>query len=822
MVGRKEWGRWVRFRKEFFLDAVGGQARLRITADSEYWVWVNGEWVGQGPARSFPWRWRYEEYDITKLLSVGANTIGVLVLGSGVSTFRYIAGLSGLRCELDVDGQVLFGTDRTWLCAEVPESQFKHFRVSCQQGWQEPLLLPQDDYGWARPNFSGTEWENARVVKDSRLLVPSTTGVEVVGRKGFKRVRHYGVEGLPSLVIKVNLRRMWWGARRDALPRRVCGLVGMRFHVKRAGKVFFHFGCPWFWLRGKVRLNGVDLIPTPRPLFDFENGLTFEGTPRRGENFLVVKVDGRFHEWTLRLAVFGIGLEPISECMVARWRRRGTLARKLWEAQSSNEWSGYKGIVRLQVGGSPVIVIRDAFAETAYARHRKPLPASKRILFLSDGKAGKGEQFILDMGEETVGYWLFDVEARPGARLVANGFEVMQKGKPDFAWEMDNTCELHLVEGRHIYRALRRRAARFILLQGNGCILHDFSVLDARYPSQEGGKFECDDEILTKAYEISKRTVALCSEDTYVDCPSYEQTYWVGDARNSSLVNYFSLGDWELARHSCLLAAESLERSPFVESHVPSGWPMIIPAWSFLWMQACWECFYYTGDASFLEAVYPAMKKQLASITTQINKQGLFEFRAWNFCDWAPMDTPEKGVVAHNQGWLLLALGSMLKATRRMSDGITEEKCKKLISEVKSGCNACLWDEENQAYVDALHHRGDRKKVFSLQTQCVLALAKVPKGEQREILRKVLFGLREAPGFVNFGTPYFYFYLFELYERDGEFHRLVETLKEIWGMMLRRGVTTCWEVLPGFMPGGAGLEVIAMVGVQHLRTFSPG
>lgn len=42
----------------------------------------------------------------------------------------------------------------------------------------------------------------------------------------------------------------------------------------------------------------------------------------------------------------------------------------------------------------------------------------------------------------------------------------------------------------------------------------------------------CNLEKSLTIYEMSLYTTRLCMEDTYVDCPTYEQTYWVGDARN--------------------------------------------------------------------------------------------------------------------------------------------------------------------------------------------------------------------------------------------------------------------------------------------------
>jgi alpha-L-rhamnosidase len=67
------------FRQTVDLQVVPAKAPTRITADSRYVLWVNGHEVGRGPARSQPYRQRYDSYDLAPYLSVGANVIAVLV-----------------------------------------------------------------------------------------------------------------------------------------------------------------------------------------------------------------------------------------------------------------------------------------------------------------------------------------------------------------------------------------------------------------------------------------------------------------------------------------------------------------------------------------------------------------------------------------------------------------------------------------------------------------------------------------------------------------------------------------------------------------------
>src|SRR3954470_24356597 len=73
-------------RRTFELRDVPGHAPARLTADSRYVLWVNGQEVGRGPARSQPSRQRYDSYDLAPYLVAGANVVAVLVTYYGRAT----------------------------------------------------------------------------------------------------------------------------------------------------------------------------------------------------------------------------------------------------------------------------------------------------------------------------------------------------------------------------------------------------------------------------------------------------------------------------------------------------------------------------------------------------------------------------------------------------------------------------------------------------------------------------------------------------------------------------------------------------------------
>lgn len=105
----------VCFSRSFTLGSFRSAA-IRITADDFYKLYVNGRYVGEGPAPSYTFRYRFNEYDITDLLHSGENTIEVSVYYQGLTNRVWVSGDNrvGMIADLLVDGQYLFGTDSSW------------------------------------------------------------------------------------------------------------------------------------------------------------------------------------------------------------------------------------------------------------------------------------------------------------------------------------------------------------------------------------------------------------------------------------------------------------------------------------------------------------------------------------------------------------------------------------------------------------------------------------------------------------------------------------------------------------------------------------
>lgn len=81
--------------------------RLRLSADSNYAVYVNGCFANSGQYGDYPFYKVYDEIDLSGFIKTGINHIAFIVWYYGVSSFNYYVGTPGLLFEIERNGDVV-------------------------------------------------------------------------------------------------------------------------------------------------------------------------------------------------------------------------------------------------------------------------------------------------------------------------------------------------------------------------------------------------------------------------------------------------------------------------------------------------------------------------------------------------------------------------------------------------------------------------------------------------------------------------------------------------------------------------------------------
>ena len=110
------------FYEEFDYSG-GGELSFKISADSNYAIYINGAWVESGQYPDYPYYKIYDEFDVSKFCRKGKNSLAVTVWHYGEYNMSYFPGKPAVRYELLQDGAVLVCSDEGTLCRKSIEYQ---------------------------------------------------------------------------------------------------------------------------------------------------------------------------------------------------------------------------------------------------------------------------------------------------------------------------------------------------------------------------------------------------------------------------------------------------------------------------------------------------------------------------------------------------------------------------------------------------------------------------------------------------------------------------------------------------------------------------
>jgi alpha-L-rhamnosidase len=157
----RPWNQYVYFRRAFTLTVKPRSAPVRVSADARYILYVNGQHVHQGPARSAP---PYQSFDVLELapfLHAGVNTVCAIAHQFGVPTFfSQYRDVSGFILDGHIespDETIDLSTPMGWLCREAQGWRKDVSRLSVQMGFQEHVDADADPPDWMSPSFEATK-----------------------------------------------------------------------------------------------------------------------------------------------------------------------------------------------------------------------------------------------------------------------------------------------------------------------------------------------------------------------------------------------------------------------------------------------------------------------------------------------------------------------------------------------------------------------------------------------------------------------------------------------------------------------------------------
>jgi hypothetical protein len=838
---------WLLFRRDFEIEEqeLAG-AILHVCADTRYEARLNGIRLGQGPVRSWPDRLYPDSYKLSGAGGPGVNRLEILVNHYGLGTCSSIEGAAGLIAEVVLDdgrGHVRrIGSDASWQVATHPGYVRTVPKMANGLSWAEVYRADraagQANWSWRAATEKEGEAYSQRSFLPRDIEYLTDEPVYPINVASWRRVRRRG------FIRSVNLRWLVFPGEFDLNKHKVFrGFIGFSLvtvralHAQMAIANDPHDSKPL-----GLNLNGrcVRIV----------NGRFEDLDLVHGRNWLLVNISGMFHDPEFHF-VFdlpeGCRLKPLFDetipfeegrelCFLGPFgaisqAQAGTPLNldlpvdpsfdRLLSAKGMEEVTPYAD--RAHPLGEDCVSFHHVALDSLYQATIEELPVPPRFLQVCrsavDDQASMGievrtkgddSELVLDFGRELSGFLEFEIEASAGATVDFFCYESQHDGIIEHTFSLNNSLRYICREGRQRYRSPVRRGFRFCKLTlrsgDRPVLLHSVRLDLAVYPVAATGRFRSSDYLLERIWELCRHNLRICMEDTFVDCPAYEQTLWTGDSYTSSLYSHYLFGCYEFPAHGNRLTARSLERSVLIESTIPSAWQNIIPNWSFLWVQSCVDHWLYSGDTELFEELFPSLMTTLGNTERFIPEsgplRGLFAIDAWNFIDWAPLDSPDSGAaVAHQNAMLVWTARRLAEAARKAGHLAEADRLDARTDRLGLAIDDAFWSEERQAYIDCVRDDGRRSASFSLHTQLFMFLAGCGSVDRRRKMESYLIDLPE--GFIDIASPFvrlFHFKaLLEMGER-GQEERVFDAIRRIWGEMLQHDATTCWEGW-SFIPG---------------------
>ncbi len=900
-ANRNETDAWWMFRRQWVPASDCHDTRLHITASLHYQLYINGTLVTRGSATSHSFRKAYDVIDIQRYIQPGTENVIAILAPSHQSPELRRGVLAELTWSNSDESRGSLATNSLWKThrhasfgsdiagrmlggVELHELYIMHSREEKFDARQEPL-------GWNAPGFDDSSWEFA-----SELGPANMAPFTALEPSGIGLLSNDATYPRSFAAIELARPRKGYRIRLTATEDALCAtkIFMTEISCPKPSSILIHCESP-------VNINGLPPAKDPvtgrvslpegthlfcvcqsgyytyelEMLLETEDTLSFSAqgilkTSHAPWSLFSIQTQTVKYPW--HESAGSMPTPPALVCLLAT-----PSACKIPEPLRADfvPIAQHEGSVAQDIMTQQFIHVRDGYADQAIEKGQPRLSAEPSIpspfknthnLLHGHSDAttilptpGYHPHFIVDFGTETIGHLTLAIDAPAGTVIDTNCFEII--GPQGIQWlegfSKHSGFRYVCREGMQTFTAHIRRGFRYVsvTLRHFDRPLKFYSLCCHRtsYPVEESGSFECSDGQLNQAYRMSVDTAAVCMLSTYVDCPGHEQSFWVGDARITALINLITFGSYDFDQRSIRLVGQSLspewvkECWPHDERYTSgrylpfAGFPNYpdggLPMWAFLWCMQCWDHWLHGGDTNDLKENYGYVAEMLRHCRLLTNTRGLFDMPgAWNLIEWGANDLSPYGEVTANNVLLVKCLRLAAEMARALNLPQAANACLAEADERQKAINLYCWDSQREAYVDTVRDEWAYQRYQDLcqtmkwatltwndyrncsrvseQTNTLAALCGcVPPERQapiKRIVQRVTQGHfvhsspngrsigepseQEAPGgIVAIGSPFFLFFSLDALFQIGEGDAALELIRREWGKMAAMGFRTCPE-----------------------------
>ena len=227
------------------------------------------------------------------------------------------------------------------------------------------------------------------------------------------------------------------------------------------------------------------------------------------------------------------------------------------------------------------------------------------------------------------------------------------------------------------------------------------------YPYHMTAAFASSDPQLDRIWPVALHTMRLCSQETFVDGPHYEQMQYAGDSMITSLIGLLTSGDSRLSRQELHQFDWSRLSDGLTQSRYPSRLVQIIPSWSLHWITTARDYLLYSGDLATVRDLWPGLRSVLDWFRRHADAQGLpGALPYWNITDWCPwwprgvVPGADSGPTTIIASQYIVALDEAAWIGRQLGHAAEAEALAAEAASLRPRLHALMWSEAEGLYFD--------------------------------------------------------------------------------------------------------------------------
>ena len=790
-------GQWVNLRKTFTLNEVPSSVEARISIDSRYWMWINGEMaVYEGQLKGGPDKnsWYYDAVDIASYLKEGENTIAILACywgynsGSTTST-----GNPGLIFDAVFPSGALTGgatrliSDNTWRVQKDPAYEtaperknkrpdspdVKYNANKAKEGWEQTGF---DDSSWTFATVKTLSATDPRKTLVERSIPQWKVGEEVVKYDAsslqVKSVTEFGRLSLPSTyTVTAEVKSLSSSA------------IGVAVCVNESDKGSFYMPQIQGWNKNikphkctngsfNTNITLQDANPTKVSLSS-KMTVTIEVTNTTITTYVNGTKAGTYTDASLPRAGYSVGFRAAGseELAVYSMKVTDSTGNLLWEdgiseAKAGDEITDFKKIngedpeLREDADGTTYMRVKG----TVYAGEQTVKPGADKIYSFYNRTNIQGAPYLKvrsTTGGETI-HITSDATTHEGGEAVSH-YYVTKAGEQE--WEAFSWTNGYRID-------FRMPASVEVI---------ELGWRESSYNTEHTGHVNTDNTLMNQLYQEAYDTLLVTMRDIYMDCPDRERTQWWGDAVLEMQQAAYAMDEDARYLYKKLLTQAIGWTRDFDGSL--SGYPTNVSHSEFstqclAGVHSLWQYYLYYGETDILETCYPAFLDFLK--LWQITDTGFLYHRGGtsSWIDWC--GNVDASISDHC--WYYIAAVNLKNVAELLDKPQADiDFLEGRIDLIKDNFDTMFWDEEKGAYYSAVSNG---------------------KPDDRAQAMAVYSGLADPVRYPNLlqilkttknSSPYNEKYVLEALYMMGYAEEAIERTLDRYGVMLEDDHPTLWE-----------------------------